>query len=282
MRFIVMLMLVVAAATAQTFLWKVTHAGRTLYLGGTVHKLRPADYPLPGTFDKAFAQADTLVLETDLEAMTSLQTVLDFQMRFMYPPGQSLRTSLGRRAYGALERYLRAEHCSTDMFDMMRPSMVLMMLTMQKLTQLGYTADGVDHHFYQKARSRRMPVKWFESIDVQAEALLALGKGHEDAMILSNLAMFDELQSMMRTLIRAWRVGDTVRLQRLGRKYMMTEDAADYRRLVVDRNNAWMAPLEAHIKSPGTELVLVGALHLVGHDGLVAQLRRRGYRVVQQ
>jgi hypothetical protein len=35
------------------------------------------------------------------------------------------------------------------------------------------------------------------------------------------------------------------------------------------------------LRSRETELVLVGALHLVGPEGLIAQLKRRGYRVEQ-
>ncbi|WP_288057949.1 TraB/GumN family protein [Methylobacter sp.] len=33
------------------------------------------------------------------------------------------------------------------------------------------------------------------------------------------------------------------------------------------------------MNTPETELILVGALHLAGEDGLLAQLRQRGYKV---
>jgi uncharacterized protein YbaP (TraB family) len=39
--------------------------------------------------------------------------------------------------------------------------------------------------------------------------------------------------------------------------------------------------LDARLRSPGTEdtLVVVGALHLLGEDGVVEKLRARGYEV---
>jgi hypothetical protein len=33
------------------------------------------------------------------------------------------------------------------------------------------------------------------------------------------------------------------------------------------------------LKSPETELILTGALHLAGKDGLLVQLRQHGYKV---
>ena len=48
--------------------------------------------------------------------------------------------------------------------------------------------------------------------------------------------------------------------------------------MVTDRNNHWMAELPGMMKDAPT-FVAVGALHLAGNDGLVAQLRKEGYTV---
>ena len=48
---------------------------------------------------------------------------------------------------------------------------------------------------------------------------------------------------------------------------------------MVERNNAWMPQIEALLTTEEVEFVLVGALHLVGDDGLLAQLSAKGYRV---
>jgi uncharacterized protein YbaP (TraB family) len=52
-----------------------------------------------------------------------------------------------------------------------------------------------------------------------------------------------------------------------------------YQQVLVERNNNWLPQIEAFLKTPETELILVGALHLAGNDGLLAQLRQRGYKV---
>ncbi|CAM5192640.1 TraB/GumN family protein [Alishewanella longhuensis] len=49
--------------------------------------------------------------------------------------------------------------------------------------------------------------------------------------------------------------------------------------MLVDRNDAWMKTLE-QLNEPGV-MVLVGALHMVGEDGLLTLLADRGYSIKQ-
>lgn len=54
-----------------------------------------------------------------------------------------------------------------------------------------------------------------------------------------------------------------------------------YQVINVDRNDAWVPKLEARLKAAGTDdyLVVVGAMHLLGSDGVVEKLRGKGYQV---
>ena len=91
----------------------------------------------------------------------------------------------------------------------------------------------------------------------------------------------DEAEARTEALYAAWRRGDDKTLWREMGQAMRREYPALYRRINVARNDAWLAPLEARLHAPGTDdtLVVVGALHLVGEDGVVAKLRAKGYKV---
>ena len=82
-------------------------------------------------------------------------------------------------------------------------------------------------------------------------------------------------------MTRAWRSGDTDWLDANLARDMRRDFPGIYRTLLVDRNNAWMPQLEAMASTAEIEFVLVGALHLVGREGLLAQLEARAYRVTQ-
>jgi uncharacterized protein YbaP (TraB family) len=50
-------------------------------------------------------------------------------------------------------------------------------------------------------------------------------------------------------------------------------------RFVEDRNNVWLSKIEAMFETEAVEFVLVGALHLVGEEGLLERLKSKGYTV---
>ena len=53
-----------------------------------------------------------------------------------------------------------------------------------------------------------------------------------------------------------------------------------YDALLGARNRQWLPKIEALMKEDRDYLVVVGALHYVGRDGLLALLRKNGYKPV--
>jgi uncharacterized protein YbaP (TraB family) len=46
---------------AESSVWKIRKGDSAIYLGGTFHILRQADFPLPDEFEKAYAASDMVV-----------------------------------------------------------------------------------------------------------------------------------------------------------------------------------------------------------------------------
>ena len=59
------------ATHARPLLWKVSDADNSVYLLGSFHLLKEADYPVPAEVDRAFDDAEALVFEIAPQAMTS-------------------------------------------------------------------------------------------------------------------------------------------------------------------------------------------------------------------
>ncbi|MBS0389211.1 MAG: TraB/GumN family protein, partial [Proteobacteria bacterium] len=51
--------------------------------------------------------------------------------------------------------------------------------------------------------------------------------------------------------------------------------------LTTERNRKWLPRIQALLDDDHDDMVIVGAMHLIGPDGLVALLRRRGFNPVQ-
>jgi uncharacterized protein len=76
-------------------------------------------------------------------------------------------------------------------------------------------------------------------------------------------------------LAAAWRSGDGAALARLLlREYRRFPTL--YEALVYRRNRDWVPQVEALLRHPDDSLVVVGAMHLVGRQGLIELLRERG------
>ena len=81
--------------------------------------------------------------------------------------------------------------------------------------------------------------------------------------------------------VQPWRRGDADTLWATMAVAMREQFPKLYYRINVARNDAWVERLEGKLQRPGTDdtLVVVGALHLLGEDGVVEKLRARGYEV---
>ena len=74
-----------AATTAPVpLLWKVSDRDNTLYLLGSLHLLKPSDYPLSGDVDRAFADAEKVVFEVALEELADPATAQKFLLAAGY------------------------------------------------------------------------------------------------------------------------------------------------------------------------------------------------------
>ena len=100
-------------------------------------------------------------------------------------------------------------------------------------------------------------------------------------MLSYNLEEIARLPETWRSMTRAWRDGDMATLADLAAKPLRQDFPEIYRSMLLHRNQAWLPQLEALAASQQVELVLVGALHLAGADGLLAALAERGYRIRQ-
>ncbi len=266
---------------AKTSLWKITNGDNTLYLGGTIHILRSSDYPLPAEFDTAYNKADIVVLETDLSEMNTP----DFQSKLIsavsYPKGKSLLDDLTPDTYLKLSNFLEEKGIPISALNQFRPPMVSILLTQWEITKYEMAEDGVDMHYFKKMHEDKKSFASFETIDQQINFISSLGEDDYDGLILNTIEEMTELPSTIEEMISSWKTGDTTALNDLIIKEMVETYPSVYKSLIVDRNKNWVPEIIKMLSTSPIELILVGAGHLVGSDGLLQSLKSAGYMVHQ-
>lgn len=266
---------------AKAPVWKVSKGDDVIYVAGTVHVLNEADYPLPKAFNDAYAQAQIIVLEADLSQMQSPEFQLQMQQKMTYQNGGSYVDDLTPETVKRLNEFMQQRGIPLASVQILKPSMLAITLTMVELQRLGLTGTGVDAFYQSRGLNDKKSFLYLETPQQQIDFIANMGVGSEDEMIAYTLDDMDDLAESFNLLKAAWRAGDSQQLYDVGAKEWQQQFPDAYNSMIVERNNNWMPDLEQYFASSEVEFVLVGALHLVGDEGVIAQLKARGYTVTQ-
>ncbi len=272
-----------ASVEAKTSVWKVENGENLFYLGGTVHVLSESDYPLPCEFDAAYLLSEQLVFETDISSLSNPEFALKAAQLGTYPAGTSLNDKISSETLGQLTNYLESLGLPASGLMQLKPGMLMSVIVLTELQRRGVgQSAGVDLFFHTKAIKDQKPVKELEAADFQLELITNLGVGNEDAFVMYLIESMDLFRTEFDRLFSSWRGGDLETLiDASGFNQLRNEFPKVFDALIVDRNDSWLTQIESMAVTPEVEYVLVGALHMVGAEGLLAKLVNKGYTVTQ-
>ena len=266
-------------ASAESSVWKVQKDKSVMYLGATFHMLRETDYPLPSEFGKAYKASEIVVFETDIGKLQEPSTRQKLLAQFMYADGSTIDKHLSARTYGELSAYCKSNGIPLEAFKQLKPSLLIVTLTAVELMKLGVTQRGVDLFFYGLANEDRKIVKGLETVEEQINYLVSMADGNEDDFVTYSINDMKNVKQQFESLANAWRKGDAEKIDEYIVAELRTKLPHVYKKLFTDRNSKWLPMIEAYMNTPETEFILVGAGHLVGSEGIIALLRKKGYTI---
>lgn len=272
-----------AAAQAQPkhFLWKISKGDQSLYLAGSVHVLRKSDYPLPQVMEDALKNSYGLVEEIDLSHFDPDEAQLMMMQMGAYPEGHTLKTDLPSTVYARVVELAREQKVDLDNLQQMRPWLASIVLLDAQFAAKGFdAASGVDIHFSYEAQAAGKPSMGLEKTSFQLGLLANLPEKDQEELLLQSLDESKQVKPETDGLIGAWHEGDTAFLEKdLKQQFDRYPDI--YEAVLAQRNRDWMPRLEQLLADGKRYFVVVGALHLVGPDGLLARFKKDGYEVEQ-
>jgi uncharacterized protein YbaP (TraB family) len=267
------------SVSADTSLWKVQLNTSVTYLGGTCHVLREADYPLPEEFEKAYEDSDIIVFETEIGELNSIGTQEMIVRKGIYNDGLSLDKVLSHKTYDILRRYCESLGIPVSSLNKLKPSLVVLTLLGLELQKMGVDQTGVDSYFHHKATMEGKKAEGLESVKEQIEFVLSMGRDNEDDFIEHSIKDLKKTRGIINELITAWKQGDEDKLYEVFVAQMKKDYPDLYETLLAGRNREWLPEIERYLQTPQKEFILVGVGHLVGEDGIIEHLRRRGYKI---
>jgi uncharacterized protein YbaP (TraB family) len=262
-------------------LWRVDGTANAVYLLGSIHLLRPEDHPLPRAIDAAYDDAEIVIMELDMDDLDPAYTQAAFNSAGLMTDGTTLRDLMGEDYYLAAEEAAAVIDVPLDMLAQSEPWLAAITVELMMLYRLGFNPLlGVEMTMTNRATADGKPIEGLETVDEQLGFLDGLPLQAQREMLLQTLLQSAELDESIDTLIGAWRNGD---IETLETELLQDLEAQRdlHEALIVGRNRRWAETIATWLDDERDYLVVVGALHLVGDDGVPSLLDRAGFEIRQ-
>jgi uncharacterized protein YbaP (TraB family) len=271
-----------APSAGRHSLWRVEGKHCSVYLLGSIHVLKAENYPLPAPMQSAFDKAAIAAFETDLDEMEQPATQAKILSQATLPEGETLRSQLSGEVYASFSNHLAASELPAVMFDRFKPSVAVLTLVVLELQKLGLDPQyGLDKHFFPLAKKAGKQVVPLETVDFQVKLVTDFTKEEAELLVMSTLHDLDKVKKEVPALLKAWQTGDAAGIESMLND-ASREAPAIFKRLVADRNHNWLPKIKQWAQGDKDAIVIVGAGHLVGKEGLVELLQKEGLKVVQE
>jgi uncharacterized protein YbaP (TraB family) len=270
------------ADTPLHSLWELHGKHNTVFLLGSIHVLRPGDYPLSPAVMQAYANSKSLLMEINLADTDMEQLQSEMLTSAMLPEGKSLQEVLGPKRYARAESLARDVGVELATFDRFAPWFAAEAISQLQLLQLGFEpTSGVEMYFLERARSDGKSIAGLETAHDQIALFEGLSMEVQAEYLMSSLQQARELPKEVDDMVHAWQRGDTVWFDDQ-LKSELGKDPVLYESVLAARNRKWIPKIEALLNDDKNYLVIVGTGHLVGRNSVIELLKKDGVGATQR
>jgi uncharacterized protein len=277
-----LLCVTVRADGALHSLWELHGKHNTVYLLGSIHVLRPNDYPLAPVVLDAYTHAGSLLMEVNLDEINSEQVQAEMLASATLSGGKTLPDVLGKQRYERAAALAHEIGVELSSFDQFAPWFAAEAISELQLTQLGFQPEnGVEMYFMDRARSDGKSVDGLETVHDQISVFQNMSLDAQAEYLLSSLEQAHDLPKEVDSMVRAWQRGDT-RWFESELQSDLGHDSDLYQSVLLARNRKWVPKIEALLNSDKNYLVIVGTGHLAGQGSVVDLLKKDGIVATQR
>ncbi len=254
-------------------LWEIRSAGikEPSYLYGTIHMICAADFSMSDTITKAFGKSRQLYLELDMDDPTMAMKTMKLSMM----KDKTLKDIFTPADYARLEKYLKDNFGMPMMlFNQLKPIAITSLLAAKQLPC--EKMESYEQHFQDMAKARNMELKGLETLEYQFGVFDRIPDSAQARMIMYMIDQSSEQKADFEKMLSAYKKRDLVAL---GEQLNDAPDIVGYEDILLrDRNQNWIPVMESAM-SEMPSFFAVGAGHLAGKEGLIALLKKNGYRL---
>lgn len=273
--------LISASPLAALPLWEIQGTSNRIHLLGSIHFLRPQDFPLPEAITQALVDADVVIMELDLTALNPMTVQTVMLDKAIDPNGRGLDDFLDSRSYRRAQTLAKAVDIDLTTMQQYEPWYAALQITQLRLLQLGFDGSfGVESQILIQAMQHGKDLGGLETLEAQLDSMDSLPMDAQQEFLMVTLEEAAAADEMLDDIVDAWKSGDTAELED---NLLADLDANPqlYDQLIVQRNKNWTKSIISFTGDSRNYLIVVGALHLVGDDSVLKMLDDAGFSTRQ-
>ena len=274
----------IRTARDRGVLWRLEKDGNTSWLYGTIH-IAQREWLVPGpTVLQALKASDTLALELNLLDPQVQGEIASAMQRSA--ADKAGKPSLPQPLQDRLAKIRRSE-CVDELIGSMRPEAQVVTLATLMARREGLDPTyGIDIWLAGTAVAMRKPIIGLESVKTQLKILVADDRAKMLETVERGLDQLEraDAPALLTRLASAWADGRMALLESYPQWCECLSTPAErrtYDEMVNGRNPGIARAIVKEIQAGKSLFAAVGALHMVGSQGLPALLKRQGFKVTR-
>lgn len=270
----------------NSLLWEISGNGlnQSSYLYGTIHMIGAEDFFLTEKTKEFFRKSGRLALEFNMEDMMDMSNIMSLMEGAYMKNDTTLKDLMSEEDYKFVEAHFQKVGLPLGFLSRIKPMFLSAMGSgdMNQTNLQNGKVKSYEMEFVEMAKNQEKELDGLETAEyqlsifdsipykVQAEMLVQTIKAESDATDKDSEGQFDEL-------VKLYKAKDIFGLQQ-----MLNSESGGIKGyediLLNNRNRNWI-PVMEELMSREVVFFAVGAGHLPGEEGVIALLRKKGYKV---
>ncbi len=260
--------------TENSLLWEITapNSANPSYLFGTIHLICPADFSLSDSLKAAVARTQQIALEVDMDDPGMMAEMMKtMNMR----EGNELKNLVSEQDYAKISQFYKdSVGMGIAMFEKAKP-FVLMGPLFSSI--LDCQPQSYEMALVELAGKQKSEVIGIETLSEQMAIFDTIPYKDQIKMVLSLIDSLPQARKEFKNLVALYKS------QNINDLYSMTLKSdfgldGNEEVMLFERNQKWISRIQKTMSEKST-FFAVGAAHLGGERGVIALLRKEGYKL---
>lgn len=273
---------------SEALLWRVSRPGvKPSHLFGTIHLSDARVTTLSPSVEAALGAAKRVALEVaDLSPKAFAGALATLQEHIVFKDAEGLAGVLDADELSTARTALTRVGFPVAAQSRLRPWFVTLMLAITDCERARMQAgkQPLDLQLGQAARKRGIPVLGLETLESQLLVMAGVPEADQLHVLKATLKTHARTADAVETMLQRYlarEMGKVLPMQaEMIRAQGLDPSAMEsFRHALLTVRNPRMRDAALPILAKGEAFIAVGALHLIGENGLVALLRQAGYEV---